>query len=280
MASVSTPLISVAEFNVLRQGAEPGLLFEVAWIGGGQGGEQAQAEKSAYEQDHIPGAGLLDVQQHLSIPKDKATGGDVGLSFVRESDAARLAASLGSLGIPNTQAKIVLYSRETPGPQGTLGGAYTRKTTGCMGSTRAWWALCSWGFTNVRVLDGGYEAWKTESPNAVPSAAAAALSPVKFDASTLVDDVAHMKATQADVLAATKAGSGVQIMDTLAGWPNTAANTGKKYGPGRQGHIANAFNVPCAGLLKGDSGKFIEKDNIRTYFEAQGTDLKKPLIAY
>ena len=30
----------------------------------------------------------------------------------------------------------------------------TSNSAGLMGATRAWWTLTSWGFTDVRVLDG------------------------------------------------------------------------------------------------------------------------------
>ena len=64
---------------------------------------------------------------------------------------------------------------------------------------------------------------------------------------------------------ATDSESGTQIMDTLAGWPNTAERYGKKFGPERSGHITKAHNVPCGELLQAD-GTFKSLQALREYF--------------
>jgi thiosulfate/3-mercaptopyruvate sulfurtransferase len=145
-----------------------------------------------------------------------------------------------------------------------------------MGATRAWWTLTSWGFSDVRVLDGGLNAWKAAG-GTVGTGPANAVAPADFDEASLTDNAA-MVATAEDVLLATSSDD-VQIMDTLAGWPNTAERYGKRYGAERQGHISSAFNVPCGELLQPD-GCFKPEAELRQYFEQQGTDLSAPLIAY
>ena len=211
------------------------------------------------------------MQNDLSIPVGKEPG-QARLNFTRETDAASLAARLGALGIPSASDPIVLYHRSGESQQENL----SNSSAGLMGATRAWWAMTSWGFTDVRVLDGGLNAWTAiGGPTAAGPAPAAAAD---FDEASLSSNDA-MVATADDVLAATDSESGVQIMDTLAGWPNTAERYGKKFGPERSGHITKAHNVPCGELLQAD-GTFKSLPELREYFEAQGTDLSVPLIAY
>ena len=67
-----------------------------------------------------------------------------------------------------------------------------------MGATRAWWTLQTWGFTNVRVLDGCFECWQQETGGAPVPGASMPKGGVQFDAST-VTDKGFMKATQVEV---------------------------------------------------------------------------------
>jgi len=154
-----------------------------------------------------------------------------------------MAKAMGALGVRNCAAEIILYSRSPPllGDQGAV--------VGMMGATRVWWQLVSWGFTAVRVLDGGWEAWRRAGlPSEVgPSTATA----VAFDSDTLVDLAAQHVATEDDVRRAVQAGDSV-IMDALTGWPNTAAPYGKHHGKARMGHILGAISLQCTSLLRED----------------------------
>lgn len=274
---MTSPLISYEEFEKLRTGPNPPLIYECTWISTARksgyqnmkdGPDQAQLEEQAFEEGHIPGSGRMDVQRQLSAPHSDT----IKFNFTRDFDASRLAQRLGEIGIPNASANIVLYARPTPGP----GSLKDNTPSGLFGATRSWWTLGTWGFNNVRVLDGGWENWKamggkaeTGKPNGP--------KPCQFDQSSLVDK-ANMKATAEDVVAATK-GNGVQLMDTLPGWPNTAKTYGRD--PMRQGHIPTANNANARELLLlDDHGKLKDKETIRAYFEKEGTDLSKPLIAY
>lgn len=271
-----SPVISCAEFDSLRQGANPPLVFECTWISiaraaGYQGMKdvpQEKLEREAFEAGHIPGAVPMDVQRELSAEIDKQT---VRFTFTRQSDAGKLAAKLGALGIPNSKANIVLYGRPTVGPEHP-----DAVSTGVYGATRCWWTLNTWGFTNVRVLYGGFEAWKAQGGK--PATGAASVQAVSFDASTLLDK-SQMKATTDDVLVACKPGSGTQLMDALPGWPNTAQPYARD--EARQGHIEGAHGVDARELLNlNDHAKFKDKDAMKAYFLKQGTDLSKPIIGY
>ena len=214
------PIVSAAELMRRLQSASRPKVFDATWLATKLPERAASLPDDAHLtglletqsselSEAIPGAQHLDVQTHLSVPAGDDHPGV--LFFTRETDASRLAASLGALGIASAHDHIVLYHRNR--------AAYADcDPQGLMGATRAWWTLVSWGFTSVQVLDGGFAAWKAAGGEVVAGAAPAA--PVAFDSSTLADT--GLKASAGDVRAATADGSGVQLMDTLMSWPNTA----------------------------------------------------------
>lgn len=282
------PIVSAAEVMQLQKDTR---IFEVTWFPGASEETQSQFETGG----HVASSCQLDVQNDLSIP----VGDEAKLNFTRDRNTARIAERLGALGLTSTADSVVVYHRSGESLQSNLTAvrvrppacsprislhahavvyawlACSQKSAGLMGATRAWWTLTSWGFHDVRVLDGGLDAWKAAGGE-LKYGPADRIIRTTFDEASLVDN-ASMVATASDVLAATS--SDTQIVDTLAGWPNTAERYGKRYGPERQGHIASAFNVPCGELLQPD-GCFKPDNELRHYFEAQGTDLSVPLIAY
>lgn len=91
------------------------------------------AEK--YATDHIPGSGYLHLDRDLSGAK-QAHGGRHPLP-----DVERFAQTLRALGV-NSDTLVVAYDDSR--------FAF---------AARAWWLLRYCGHDNVRVLDGGYNAW-------------------------------------------------------------------------------------------------------------------------
>jgi len=112
----------------------------------------AEAGRKAYEQDHIPGAVYIDLEQDLSAPISEH-GGRHPLP-----DMNRFAQIMGSAGI-SSESKVIVYDDQ--------GGAM---------ASRLWWMLQYAGHTQVFVLDGGYSKWKaagypvTDEPPAVHEA--------------------------------------------------------------------------------------------------------------
>ncbi|HMK00011.1 MAG TPA: rhodanese-like domain-containing protein, partial [Reyranella sp.] len=92
--------------------------------------------RKTFEDGHVPGADLLDLQGEFS---DTATH----LHFMMPS-VARLEAAFGRHGV-GSGTRVVLYSI------GTM-----------MWATRFWWMLRSLGFDDAAVLDGGLAKWKAE----------------------------------------------------------------------------------------------------------------------
>ncbi|KIL39707.1 3-mercaptopyruvate sulfurtransferase [Gordoniibacillus kamchatkensis] len=98
----------------------------------GKGGEG----RSFYEQDHIPGAFYLDLEQDLSSPVMEH-GGRHPLP-----DLGALSIKLGEIGV-TAGVKVVAYDDQ--------GGAM---------ASRLWWLLRFLGHEQVFVMDEGYKAWK------------------------------------------------------------------------------------------------------------------------
>jgi len=229
-------------------------VFEVDWQSsmGGDGRDQ-------YLAAHIPGAEYLSIQDHLSISREKTN-----MPFDRQTDPEALAASLRELGLRSTEDPVVLYAR---------GGA-----VGVMGATRAWWVLSSWGFKNLALLNGGWEAWQAAGFSASSGKEKKQMGMGFFDQDTL-QDKPSMRADAKAVAEAQRIGTAT-LMDTLgASWPNTAQTYGKKLGEQRMGHIYGAMNVPCTDLLKQDH-TWRSKADIGDYFTSAGFDMRRPVIAY
>ncbi|MCL6603525.1 MAG: sulfurtransferase [Paenibacillus sp.] len=95
-----------------------------------------EAGRTAYTQDHIPGAVYLHLEEQLSSP--------VGTHGGRHPlpDVAELTQTLSKLGI-NNNSIVVAYDDQ--------GGAY---------ASRLWWLMRYLGHERVYVMDEGYSAWK------------------------------------------------------------------------------------------------------------------------
>jgi thiosulfate/3-mercaptopyruvate sulfurtransferase len=89
-----------------------------------------------YRQGHIPGAHYIDLERHLSGPLAKH-GGRHPLP-----DAQSFTHTLQTVGI-SQQTPVVVYDDSRM--------AF---------AARAWWLLRYFGHSNVKILDGGYRAWK------------------------------------------------------------------------------------------------------------------------
>ena len=96
-----------------------------------------------YEEDHLPGALYLDTNQ-LENSED----------WNRRS-AQELEAALRSLGITN-DTTVILYGRDT---EGHANEKWPGRRAGQIAATRAALILHYAGVDDIRLLDGGYDAW-------------------------------------------------------------------------------------------------------------------------
>jgi thiosulfate/3-mercaptopyruvate sulfurtransferase len=95
----------------------------------------ADAGEKQYRESHIPGAVYLHLQRDMSAPVAEH-GGRHPLP-----DPAQFCDRLAALGIGRDTA-VVAYD-----------------ATGMAYATRLWWMMTGLGYTDVRVLDGGLQAW-------------------------------------------------------------------------------------------------------------------------
>jgi thiosulfate/3-mercaptopyruvate sulfurtransferase len=131
------PLISVDELATALASARPPLVLDVRF-------PPASAGRAAYQDEHLPGAVFLDRDEVLAGPPGTTPGPTGGRHPL--PDPATLEAALRDLGV-SADHPVVVYDEGSP-PAGS--------------AARAWWILSWAGHDDVRVLDGGFAAWKSE----------------------------------------------------------------------------------------------------------------------
>ncbi|HSA51073.1 MAG TPA: sulfurtransferase, partial [Yinghuangia sp.] len=122
------PVIDTTELAAALRSPNPPVVLDVRWKLGGPPGIDA------YREGHIPGACFCDLDRELSA----APGAD-GRHPLPDPDA--FAAAMRRAGV-STGRPVVAYD----GADGVA-------------AARAWWLLRYFGHAEVRVLDGGYQAW-------------------------------------------------------------------------------------------------------------------------
>jgi 3-mercaptopyruvate sulfurtransferase SseA len=100
-------------------------------------------EPEEYEEDHLPGALYLDANR-LENPEDW-----------NRRPSEELDAALRSLGITN-DTTVILYGRDT---EGCADEKWPGRRAGQIAAARAALILRYCGVDDVRLLDGGYDAW-------------------------------------------------------------------------------------------------------------------------
>lgn len=136
-------------------------------------------------------------------------------------------------------------------------------------ASRAWWTLRWAGLDNVRILDGGLQAWLADGhaiaqdPAPAPGGGNVTLSP------------GHLRTIEADE-AADIARSGV-LLDSRG----RAAYVGAPQEPGKPatGHIPGALSAPSAEALDED-GRFKSSEQLRAEFAALGAQSAQPIGVY
>lgn len=188
------------------------------------------AGRARYRLGHLPGAVYLHLDDDLSGPlRDDGVGGRHPLP-----DPERLAATLGRLGIGNDH-RVVVYD--------DAGGAI---------AGRLWWLLRWIGRPEVRVLDGGIDAWIAAGG---PLDRASVAHPPAFSSATAdpsmvagADEVRSLasrpEAVVVDARASERYRGEIEPLDPKAG------------------HVPGAVNLPYAANLNPD-GTFVPPDRLR-----------------
>jgi len=192
---------------------------------------------------HIPGAVFFDV--------DAISDHDNPRPHMFP-DAAQFARDIAGLGI-STGDIVVAYDS----------GSW-------VAAPRAWWMFLSFGYSNVRVLDGGLKKWTqegrpTHSGRVTPK-------PGNFTAKL---DPGYIR-SQAQVLAniGTRA---EQLVDARP--RGRFEGTAPEPRPdSRSGHIPGSRNVPYAELFDVGTGAMKPLDDLRKAFADAGIDMTKPIV--
>lgn len=232
----SSPPLMSAEELVKLLGDNRVKIFDVR----GTWKSPARALPEDYEADHIKGATFLDWTRYF-IEQDI----DVGLASIADHDGARR--SFADLGI-NKDDLVVLYDDNSH-----------------MFAGRIWWAMKHWDFTNVRVLNGGWKYWTSQTlptSNDAPSSKTGNFQPV-LNADTVVN---------IDAFLAQKDGACVIDGRGPAGY------AGKADDP-RTGHIPGSLNIAFSELLDSETGLFLDIETLSYVFDRKAPHWRdRPII--
>jgi len=234
-----SPLISVEELLADLESDAPPLVLDVRWTLG------ATDPRGDHERAHIPGSLYVDLETELSGPGAP----DAGRHPLPDPDTFAATATRWGVG-PDTA--VVAYD-----------------DCGGMSAARLWWLLRWIGHEAVRVLDGGFAAWRAagapieEGPDeeVVPASTPLVARPGSMPTVTAEDILAGRVPVLLDARAPERFRGEVEPVDPVAG------------------HIPGARNVPTAGNL-GDDGRFRSADELRARFLAAGVVPGEPVAAY
>ena len=214
------------------------VLLDVRWA---LGDDQGRAK---YLAGHLPGAVFVDLETELAGPPSAAEGRHPLPSLQRLQSSAR------RWGIRDGDA-VVAYD-----------------ATGGLAAARAWWLLCWGGLADVRLLDGGLDAWvaaggRLETGDVVPEPGDVTLTG------------GGMPVLSLDEAAALPASGGV-LLD---------ARTGERYRgevepiDPRAGHVPGALSAPTTDNLAAD-GTFQRMTELVDRFVALGVGPRTKVGVY
>lgn len=199
-------------------------------------------ETAPLERPVIPGAVAVSLASDFSGPPTKS-GGRRPLP-----DAGALQDNVRRWGI-GADSLVVVYDNAAGAQAG-----------------RAWWTLRWAGHRNVRLLDGGFAAWKAagqataDQPVHAPGGGGFRVSP------------GHMPTIEAEQAADIAKGG------TLLDARGKAAYEGEPDKPAT-GHIPGAVSAPSAQAI-GPDGRFKPSDDLRAHFTRLGADGSRPVGVY
>ena len=217
MQQLNDPAVRIYDTSVLLLAAEQGYT--------------SQPGRERYLQEHIPGAGFINLSDDWSDTRSPYN------NTLLQIDA--LAAAIGRDGISNDNL-VVLYS-----------------SSHLMWATRAWWLLRYVGHTNVKVLNGNLAAWLDAGlpvESGVNAYAAATFSP---------SERANVFVSTVEMIAGME--DSVCTVNALS--PALYEGTGEFY-YGRRGHIPGSRSLYFSDLLENEF--FLPAEQLHQILEARG----------
>jgi thiosulfate/3-mercaptopyruvate sulfurtransferase len=233
-------LISAAEL-AQRLSVEAGTvrLLDVRWT------VTAPDGRAAYAAGHIPGAVYVDLDSDLSDHSVTGRGRHPLPS------AAALQSSARRWGL-NPGETVVVYD-----------------DWGGQAASRAWWLLRAAGVEDVRLLDGGWSAWRRSG---YPTET---VEPQPNPGTLVIDGLDHLPTVDADAVAEWASSPDDVVLDARA-----AARYRGDEEPldPRAGHIPGAVSAPTAANLTAE-GTFLPAADLRERFAGLGAD-SHPVAVY
>ncbi|MGR3321005.1 MAG: sulfurtransferase [Pseudooceanicola sp.] len=188
-----------------------------------------------WEKAHIPGARYLSMWDDLSAPS-----GTIPYGLPPASGVQRVMRENGV----NDDSIVVLYGRGNPNPV-----------------LRCWWVLTASGLRDVRILDGGIEAW-TEAGLPLTDA-----EPGPPPSGTFTARPRGELCLDADAVAAAMDDPDAVLVNALS-TEQFAGTGGAHYG--RPGRIPGSVSVPVRDLLEPGTTRFRDHEALRAIFEEAG----------
>ena len=225
------PLISTDELAVALHGVT---VLDVRYVMGGPPGVDAHAA------GHVPGAGFVDLDTDLADPP--GSGGRHPLP-----DPARFEAAMRRVGV-RTDRPVVVYDDW----QGRA-------------AARAWWLLRFHGHRDVRVLDGGWTAWRAAGHPVETGSS----DPVPGDFS--VGGGGHMAVVEADDVL------GVEVL--IDARPPERYRGETEPVDTVAGHIPGAVNIPTTDNVD-EHGRFRSPEELREVYARAGVVGSARVAAY
>ncbi|AQZ69926.1 Thiosulfate sulfurtransferase, rhodanese [[Actinomadura] parvosata subsp. kistnae] len=236
---MTSPLITATDLAALTEPAGAVTVLDVRWRLGGPPG------LDFYREGHIEGAVYCDLDTDLAAPT--SAGGRGGRHPL--PDAAAFESAMRRLGVSGGRP-VVVYD-----------------DAGATVAARAWWALRYFGHQDVRVLDGGLQAWieaglpvTKDVPQPVPGDFTA--RPGGMPALT-ADEAATLagQGILLDARAAERYRGEVEPIDPVAG------------------HVPGAVSAPTTANL-GPDGRFLAPSELRARFGGLGVREGEAVGAY
>ena len=196
-----------------------------------------------YLAGHIPGAVFFDVD---------AIANHKNLLPHMYPDAEQFARDVAGLGV-STGDTVVAYD-----------------SGGWVAAPRAWWMFLSFGYGNVRVLDGGLKKWLREGRPTHSGRVTA--KPGKFRAKF---DSSYLRSQQQ--LVGNLDTHAEQVVDARPR-PRFEGTVAEPRAGLRGGHIPGSRSVPYAGLFDAETGAMKPLQELRRIFGDAGVELTKPIV--
>lgn len=232
----AAPLISVPELAAMLGRPSRPALLDVRWSLSGPPGIEL------FRAGHIPGAVFCDLDRDLAGPP--GVGGRHPLPRPEEFQAA-----MRVHGVSNDKPVVVYDAADASA------------------AARAWWCLRYFGHGDVRVLDGGYRAWRaatlpiaTDEPTVAPGDFAARPGGMPLLGAAEAAAVAR-DGVLLDARAHERYRGDAEPIDPVAG------------------HIPGAISAPATGVVD-DAGLFRSPEELRKWFAELGVSAARPVGAY